>query len=272
MAGGDAGIPFVGELDAAESPQTRGAVWKPNEAHPELTETEFSVEMTANGWLYRYSLAYNAEALLREELWRDEVPLYRIDQASKTYDFEGIGQGSSPDASPRRIFAEECTDEEGSQTCTLLSRMGIFHGLENRELAEVLLALGWLQMFAADNLTPEDSLLSLSIRMNNENGENALREVERLLKMLDVGEEGLKPTPAFRQVMRALSKKGPERPHLSCPLDHFGCHQSLPPHGRRQEAAPLAERGAGGSAHALRPELHHAFRTPRRRAPFPCKL
>lgn len=42
-------------------------------------------------------------------------------------------------------------------------------------------------MNVADELTPEDALLSLSIRMNNENGENALREVERLIKKLEVG-------------------------------------------------------------------------------------
>lgn len=51
----------------------------------------------------------------------------------------------------------------------------------------MLLAVGGLQMNVADELTPEDALLSLSIRMNNENGENALREVERLIKKLEVG-------------------------------------------------------------------------------------
>lgn len=189
------------------SPQIREVVWKPNEEHPELKETEYSLEMTLNGWLYRYALAHNGEGILREELWREEKPLYRIDHAAETYEFAGKTAGHGSAEEFRCVLAEECRDEEGHQTCTLLWRMGIFHGLENRELAEVLLAVGGLQINVADELTPEDALISLSIRMNNENGENALREVDRLLKKLDVGVEGLKSTPAFRNVVRACNKQ-----------------------------------------------------------------
>lgn len=189
------------------SPQIREVVWKPNEEHPELKETEYSIEMTLNGWLYRYTLAHNGEGVLREELWREEKPLYRIDHAAETYEFAGKTAGHGSAEEFRCVLAEECMDEVGHQTCTLLWRMGIFHGMENRELAEVLLAVGGLQINVADELTPEDALLSLSIRMNNENGENALREVERLLKKLDVGVEGLKSTPAFRDIVRACNKQ-----------------------------------------------------------------
>lgn len=79
------------------SPQIREVVRMPNEEHPELRETEYSLEMTLNGWLYRYTLAHNGEGILREELWREEKPLYRIDHAAETYEFAGktAGHGSA---------------------------------------------------------------------------------------------------------------------------------------------------------------------------------
>lgn len=42
--------------------------------------------------------------------------------------------------------------------------------MANRELAEFHPALGGLLMYKADQLAPEFALLTLSARMNNENG------------------------------------------------------------------------------------------------------
>lgn len=187
------------------SPETQNILWQPNEQHPELQETEYTIEVLMDGSPYRYTLAHNQEEILREELWQGEDLLYRIDHGSDTYFFEGIETEEYPADQLRRILTEECSDADGHQQFTLLCRMSVFHLTEYSELSDFHLVLGAGQVYDTNAIPAGSALITLSTRINNENGENALREIGSLLKKLDIGVEALKPTADFRSVMRTLN-------------------------------------------------------------------
>lgn len=193
------------------SPELRPALWPPNEQHPELLETEYSMELTVQGWLCRYTLAHNGEGILREELWEDGELIYRIDHAADSYYFEGLTTEDYPAERLRSIVAEECSDGDGHQIYSLLCRMSLYHFPEYQALGELNLALGAVQVFESGSIPADSAVLALALRLNNENGENALREIASLMKKLDVGVEAIKPTPAFRDTVRTRSR-GFKRP------------------------------------------------------------
>lgn len=184
------------------SPELRPALWQPNEQHRELKETEYSMELTVQGWLCRYTLAHNGEGILREELREDGELIYLIDHAADSYYFERLTTEDFPAERLRGIVAEECSDGDGHQIYSLLCRMSLYHFPEYQALGELNLALGAVQVFESGSIPADASVLALALRLNNENGENALREMASLMKKLDVGVEAIKPTPAFRDTVR----------------------------------------------------------------------
>lgn len=186
------------------SPGMRRVLWQPNEQHPELQETEYSIELTVQGWLCCYTLAHNGEGILREELWEEGNLMYCIDHAADSYYFAGVTTEDYPAERFRSIVAQECSDADGHQRYSLLYRMSLYHFPEYQAFGELNMALGAVQMYENGPIPADSALLPLALRMNNENGENALREIASLMKKLDIGVEAIKPTPDFRHTMRTL--------------------------------------------------------------------
>ncbi len=175
----------------------------PNVLHPELIETEYTIESSVGGELFRYTLAHRNHAVAQEELWHGNSCLYRIDYEQQVVELEQIATEAYPSERIRSVLIVECTTPDGLQRCPLLTKLGTNYGGLRWEIFSMFEDLMGLSILLDNHIRPEMGLQMLSNDIKDGSVDAAFREIASYMTKLDIGIARMELSPEAREVENA---------------------------------------------------------------------
>lgn len=173
--------------------------FRPNVLHPELLVTEYAIETSVGGELFRYTLAHRSHAVVQEELWHGDSCLYQIDHEQQVVELEEIATEAYPSERIRSILSVECTTPDGHQRCPLLTKLGTNYGGLRWEIFSMFEDLMGLSILPDNHIRPEMGLQVLSNDIKNASVEEAFREIASYMTKLDIGIARMELSPEARE-------------------------------------------------------------------------
>lgn len=190
------------------SPMTEKLLFQPNVLHPELKATEYTIESLVNGQLFRYSIAYTRETVIREELWQCDKALYRIDREKGIIELDALATEDYPAKRIQKIIEVECTSADGRQRSALFSKIGNGYAGLNFDAAFFFEEISDMSLLSDNHIDPDVALQTLHEQIGDAAGEAAFREIESYMTRLDIGIARMELSPEAQESLRGYLKEG----------------------------------------------------------------
>lgn len=203
------------------SPMTEKLLFRPNVLHPELKETEYTIEALINGQLCQYTMAHTRASIIREVFRQGDKELYHIDREKGIYQFEPIATVNYPVSRIRSILDVECTVPDGKQRSLLFSKMSMGYAGLNSCISLFFMEMCNMTLLSDNYIDPDAALRTLNNLIGDETNELALQEIASLMTKLDMGIARMELSPESRESVDSYKE-----PTFYCADE--GDHQSSP--------------------------------------------
>lgn len=189
------------------APQTEKLLFQPNILHPELKATEYTIESLIKGKLFRYSVAYTRETVVREELRQGDKTLYLIDREKGIVELGALANDDYPVKRIQKIIDVECTSAEGHQRRALFPKIGCGYAGLHWDAAIFFDEISEMSLLSDNHIDPDVALQTLHLQIGDEAGEAAFREIEGYMTKLDIGIARMELSPEVQESLRRYLKE-----------------------------------------------------------------
>ncbi len=157
-------------------------IYEPNKLNPKYDNTHFEICFILDNDKYIYSITYNQNGILSEELFRNEENLFKCENSklnnfvtnSEVYTIDKINE----------IYNVECKDSKSNQRYSLLSRIGKQYANLNKEITSAYTYLENRLLLCFNGCTFSNAIEKLSKVVESE--EKAISLITDLIKKMDI--------------------------------------------------------------------------------------
>lgn len=159
----------------------------PNKLHAKEEETTFEIAFVYEKNLYTYRLSYNRTSILEESLRSQTRILFEIDHKFSKYNFKNIEKEFYSHGRLREILDTECIQDRTDQTCTFFGKIAKnYPGLNKHVHNAYNQLIKKTAVLMQNDFSPFMGIMYLAEEKNNESYEDALQEIAKYLRKLDI--------------------------------------------------------------------------------------